>query len=225
MDAACVELGRFGLDGEVDRLRRDKQVLMAELVKLRQQQQNTRTYLRAMEDRLKRTELKQQQMMNFLARAMQNPNFVQQLVQRMDKGRELQEAIQKKRRRPIEHGPDNAVGEVVVDEIGVGQSGGGGGGGAEIFVKMEPQDYSVNDMAEFEEVEVLDEPIALNQNNNTEEEVLRIETGDEEQDEGFWQKLLNENMEEAMGILSVDEDDEEDIDILAQQDIWLSRKM
>ncbi|GMN46775.1 hypothetical protein TIFTF001_015947 [Ficus carica] len=225
LDAACVELGRFGLDGEVDRLRRDKQVLMAELVKLRQQQQNTRAYLQAMEDRLKRTELKQQQMMNFLARAMQNPNFVQQLVQKMDKRRELQEAIQKKRVRPIKHGPDNVVDEVVVDEIGVGQSGGGGGGGAEIFVKMEPRDYSVNDMVEFEEVEVLDEPNTLSQNNNTEEEVLQMETGDEEQDEGFWQNLLNENREEEMGILSVDEDDEEDIDILAEQDIWLSRKM
>lgn len=200
---------------------------MAELVKLRQQQQNTRAYLQAMEDRLKRTELKQQQMMNFLARAMQNPNFVQQLVQKMDKRRELQEAIQKKRMRPIEHGSDNVVDEVVVDEIGVGQSGGGGGGGggAEIFVKMEPRDYGVNDMVEFEDVEVLDEPNTLSQNNNTEEEVLQIETGDEEQDEGFWQKLLNENMEEEMGILSVDEDDEEDIDILAQQDIWLSGKM
>ncbi|KAJ6920524.1 hypothetical protein NC651_014191 [Populus alba x Populus x berolinensis] len=32
---ACVEVGRFGLDGEIDRLKRDKQVLMMELVKLR----------------------------------------------------------------------------------------------------------------------------------------------------------------------------------------------
>ena len=30
----CVEVGPFGLDGEVDRLRRDRQVLMVELVKL-----------------------------------------------------------------------------------------------------------------------------------------------------------------------------------------------
>ena len=99
---SCVEVGRFGLDGEVDRLKRDKQVLMVELVKLRQQQQNTRTYIQSMENRLRKTEGKQQQMMNFLARAMQNPNFLQQLVQQKERRKELQEAITKKRRRPID---------------------------------------------------------------------------------------------------------------------------
>jgi heat shock transcription factor, other eukaryote len=32
---SCVEVGRFGVDWEIGRLRRDKQVLMVELVKLR----------------------------------------------------------------------------------------------------------------------------------------------------------------------------------------------
>nr|KYP74985.1 Heat stress transcription factor A-6b [Cajanus cajan] len=106
---SCVEVGQFGLDEEVDRLRRDRQVLMVELVKLRQQQQNTRAHLQAMEGRLKRTEQKQQQMMNFLARAMQNPNFVQQLVQQTEWRKELEEAFSKKRRRPIEQGPSDVV--------------------------------------------------------------------------------------------------------------------
>ncbi|GAB2234585.1 hypothetical protein Droror1_Dr00003841 [Drosera rotundifolia] len=101
----CVEVGRFGVDAEVDRLERDKQVLMMELVKLRQQQQNTRAYLQAMEQRLLGAEMKQQQMMNFLARAMQNPTFLQQLTQQKEKRKELEEALSKKRRRPIEQGP------------------------------------------------------------------------------------------------------------------------
>lgn len=100
----CVEVGRFGLEGDIDQLRRDKQVLMMELVKLRQQQQNTRDHLQAMELRLQGTEQKQQQMMNFLARAMQNPTFLQQLVQQKDKRKQLEEAISKKRRRPIDLG-------------------------------------------------------------------------------------------------------------------------
>ncbi|KAK7393722.1 hypothetical protein VNO78_22286 [Psophocarpus tetragonolobus] len=100
----CVEVGRFGLDGEVDGLRRDKQVLMVELLKLRQQQQNTRNQLQSMETRLKRTEQKQQQMMKFLARAMQNPNFLQQLVQRRELRKELEESFSNKRRRPIDQG-------------------------------------------------------------------------------------------------------------------------
>ena len=37
----CVEVGKFGLEGEIERLKRDKNVLMLELVRLRQQQQNT----------------------------------------------------------------------------------------------------------------------------------------------------------------------------------------
>ncbi|CAJ2630166.1 unnamed protein product [Trifolium pratense] len=114
LDPSCVEVGRFGLDGiEIDRLRRDRQVLMVELVKLRQQQQNTRTYIEAMEERLKRNEHKQKQMMNFLVRAMQNPNFLQQLVQKKEWRKELEEVFCKKRRRTIDQGPSNVeVGDV-----------------------------------------------------------------------------------------------------------------
>lgn len=228
-------MGRFGLDEEVDRLRRDKQVLMVELVKLRQQQQNTRSHLQAMEDRLKRTELKQHQVMNFLARAMQNPNFVQQLVQQKDKRRELEEAISKKRRRLIEQGPSD-VEQVVVDDgdddIGLGQS---SGGAENIFVKTEHQDYNIDMGAEFDqEVDELDELTtidmqgmssgAISQKNNTEleEEVhgsFSNRDKDKELDEGFWINLLNESMEEEVGILGVDdeEDEEDHVDILAEQ--------
>lgn len=239
---ACVEVGRFGLDGEVDRLRRDKQVLMGELVKLRQQQQNTRTYLQTMEERLKRTELKQQQMMNFLARAMQNPNFIQQLVQNKDKRKELEEEISKKRRRrAIEQGqPSNVHVEVDDDDVvivdDIGQSGGSISSSAGIFVKREPQDYSSNMSHEFE-VEELDEldvdmermSGASQKIIHREEEVLQVENiGDHEQvgsstekdliDEGFWKNLLNESMEEGINV-GVDEEleDEEDVDVLVEQ--------
>ncbi|KAK8319952.1 hypothetical protein V6Z11_A12G003800 [Gossypium hirsutum] len=61
---SCVE------DGEVDRLRRDRRVLLMELVKLRQQQHNTRAYIKAMERRLQGTEKKQQQMIMELEEAL-----------------------------------------------------------------------------------------------------------------------------------------------------------
>ncbi|CAL0303223.1 unnamed protein product [Lupinus luteus] len=95
-----VEVGKFGLDFEIGRLKRDKQVLMVEVVNLRQQHQNTRNTLQEMENRLQKTEQKQQHMMKFLARAMQNPNFMQQLVQQ----KELEEAISKKIRLNIDQG-------------------------------------------------------------------------------------------------------------------------
>lgn len=95
----CVELGQFGLETEVDRLRRDRNVLMLEVLKLRQQQNNSRTQLMAMEERLQGTERKQQQTMTFLARSLNNPRFIQQLVIRSEQSRQLA-SPGKKRRLP-----------------------------------------------------------------------------------------------------------------------------
>ncbi|KAL6894067.1 hypothetical protein ACP4OV_008165 [Aristida adscensionis] len=106
--AACVEVGQFGLEGEVQRLQRDKGILVAEVVKLRQEQQATRAQMQAMEARITAAEQKQQQMTVFLARAMRNPGFLRMLAAgRGVDGRrqELEDALSKKRRRPIEYLP------------------------------------------------------------------------------------------------------------------------
>ncbi|KAG9455632.1 hypothetical protein H6P81_000140 [Aristolochia fimbriata] len=97
---ACVELGKFGFEGEIERLRRDRSVLMVEIVKLRQQQQHSRAQLLAMEERLQGTERKQQQMMAFLARGLKNPTFFQQLIQTSGRRKELRGGVGKKRRLP-----------------------------------------------------------------------------------------------------------------------------
>ncbi|KAK1367927.1 Heat shock factor protein HSF30 [Heracleum sosnowskyi] len=78
----CVELGHYGIEGEFERLRRDKNMLMAEVVKLRQQQQDSKNLIIAMENRIQATEAKQQHMMNFLAKAVSNPQFLQQYVEK-----------------------------------------------------------------------------------------------------------------------------------------------
>ncbi|XP_037443383.1 heat stress transcription factor A-2a-like [Triticum dicoccoides] len=103
---ACLEVGHFGPEGEVQRLHRDKGTLIAEVVKLRQEQQVTRAQMQEMEARLAATEQKQQQMTAFLARAMKSPSFLQMLVERQDQSRrkELADALlSKKRGRPIEY--------------------------------------------------------------------------------------------------------------------------
>ncbi|KAJ1423852.1 Winged helix-like DNA-binding domain superfamily [Sesbania bispinosa] len=218
----CVEVGRFGLDGgEVDRLRRDRQVLMVELVKLRQQQQNTKAHLQAMEGRLKKTEQKQQQMMNFLAKAMQNPNFLQQLMHQKEWRKELEEAFSNKRRRPIDQGqgPSNNV-----EAIGGGELRGSYGAEDQCsppFVKVEPQEYS-DKLLEFE-ITDLQQDLALNSNISVEEgqssaqnileEDIPIQLGsrDKSIDEVFWQDLLNGGIEDQ-DVLDV-----EDVDILAEQ--------
>lgn len=95
----CVELGQFGLETEVEQLRRDRSILMMEIIKLRQQQESSRAQLLSMEERLQGTERKQQQMMTFLARAMKNPSFFQQLVHHNEQRRHL-DGVRRKRRLP-----------------------------------------------------------------------------------------------------------------------------
>ncbi|CAF2124600.1 hypothetical protein BRARA_C02475 [Brassica rapa] len=77
---SCVEVGQYGFEGEVERLKRDHSVLVAEVVRLRQQQHNSKSQVAEMEQRLLVTEKRQQQMMAFLAKALNNPNFVQQFA-------------------------------------------------------------------------------------------------------------------------------------------------
>ncbi|KAI4319474.1 hypothetical protein MLD38_033067 [Melastoma candidum] len=190
----CVEIGRFGLDGEVEGLQRDKQVLVQELVKLRQQQQNMRTYLQAMEQRLQRTETKQRQMMSFLARAMQNPTFLQQLVQRKERMKEIEEAMGKKRTRPIDQGPSTSV-------VG-NRPGRGYHGASSSSVKAEPVEFG-DFGVEVSELEVL----ALEMQglararrdgeelDNDDELGLPMEGLDKELDDGFWEELLTERLD------------------------------
>ncbi|CAN6307921.1 unnamed protein product [Urochloa humidicola] len=111
---SCLEVGQFGgLDEELDRLKRDKNLLVAEVVKLRQEQASTRAGMAAMEERLRHAEHKQVQMVGFLARAMQNPDFFQQiLLQHLDRRKELEDAFSiRKRRRPIDAAPFAGGGE------------------------------------------------------------------------------------------------------------------
>ncbi|XP_050378897.1 heat shock factor protein HSF8 [Argentina anserina] len=98
--AACVEVGKFGLEEEVEILKRDKNVLMQELIRLRQQQQSTDNQLQTMVQRLQGMEQRQQQMMSFLAKAMQSPGFLNQFVQQQNESsRRITEANKKRRLR------------------------------------------------------------------------------------------------------------------------------
>jgi len=187
---------------------------MVELVKLRQQQQTTKACLQLIEQKLKRTENKQQQMMSFLARAMQNPNFVQQLAQQKEMRKELEEAISKKRRRPIDQGRSNFE----VADFGHGE-------GVGTFVKIEHQEFgdlSEFDVPEFHNPAMNMQGLSENQLINLVEE--RLEKGDEhgnkgnEIDEGFWEDLLNEDIiDEEIAVLGSEGEDEEDVSVLVEQ--------
>nr|GLL38819.1 heat stress transcription factor A-1b isoform X1 [Ipomoea trifida]GMD56600.1 heat stress transcription factor A-1-like [Ipomoea batatas] len=96
---SCVEVGKFGLEEEVDRLKRDKNILMQELVKLRQQQQATDHQLQNVGQKVHMMEQRQQQMMSFLAKAMQSPSFVAQMVHQQSDNMRIS-GVNKKRRLP-----------------------------------------------------------------------------------------------------------------------------
>ncbi|KAG7620873.1 Heat shock factor (HSF)-type DNA-binding [Arabidopsis suecica] len=98
--SSCVEVGKFGLEEEVEQLKRDKNVLMQELVKLRQQQQTTDNKLQVMVKHLQVMEQRQQQIMSFLAKAVQNPTFLSQFIQKQtDSNMHVTEANKKRRLR------------------------------------------------------------------------------------------------------------------------------
>ncbi|XP_010279247.1 PREDICTED: heat stress transcription factor A-2c [Nelumbo nucifera] len=210
----CVEVGRFGLDGEIDRLRRDKQALIFELVKLRQQQQSTRAQLQSMEQRLQGAELKQKQMVTFLARALRNPTFIQQLVQQNEKRRELEEAISKKRRRPIDQGPSDVH---VAEAIQSGEE--------ENPIKVEAQELGDLYGYEVSELETLalemqglsqagKEPIE-----EQEEQEEELESRSKALDNGFWEELFSESFPDESGTQGqgAETRENEDINVLADR--------
>lgn len=142
---------------------------MMELVKLRQQQQNTRAHIQEMELRLLGTERKQQKMMSFLAKVLQNSAFIQKLT-RQGERKELEQAIIKKRRRPIDQGPSFVE---KGDEFGV---------------------LSVYQVSELEEIALEMQGIGRAKRSQKEEhkEINDCDGGDKDLDEEFLEELLSE---------------------------------
>ncbi|GMH04090.1 hypothetical protein Nepgr_005929 [Nepenthes gracilis] len=84
---------------EVERLKKEQDMLKMEIWVLRQQQENTDKHVASMEERVRSVEWKQRQMLMLIAKAMKRASFVQQLI---PKYREIQVLgtgeISKKRR-------------------------------------------------------------------------------------------------------------------------------
>jgi len=179
-----LEVGHFGYDEEIDQLKRDKQLLMAEVVKLRQEQQNTKSDLQAMEEKLKDTEQKQQQMMAFMARVMQNPEFMSQLISQREMRKGLEDAISKKRRRRIDQGPE-------ADSMGNGSS--LEQGSQAVFEPQEPVESHANGVPsdlESSSVEAKGFEVQQGVSSGGSEHLKRRPSG--ELNDDFWEDLLHE---------------------------------
>ncbi|EIE20738.1 hypothetical protein COCSUDRAFT_57302 [Coccomyxa subellipsoidea C-169] len=96
---AAIEVGSFGgVMDEVEALKRDKTVLMLELVRLRQQQQASDAEIRTMQAKVEKTEQGQQKIMSFLQQAVSNPAFLHQLLNAHQSNNRMSEEGRKRRR-------------------------------------------------------------------------------------------------------------------------------
>lgn len=88
-----------GAEAELEKLRTDQNVLNAEILKLRRQQEKMEHCLVTVKDRLQDTEMKQKHTVVFMIKALKNPGFLQYFIEKMRKKRALTSGeILKKRR-------------------------------------------------------------------------------------------------------------------------------
>lgn len=90
-----------GLEGEVERLKKEQNMLRVEILKLTQQHEGHQVQLTNVEERVRCKELKQFHMLVFLTGIMaKRPAFVEQLIHKVKgKGKELDEVDTVKRHR------------------------------------------------------------------------------------------------------------------------------
>ncbi|BAT95564.1 hypothetical protein LR48_Vigan02g121700 [Vigna angularis] len=204
-----VEVGRFELDKEVDRLKHEKIVLMMELMNLRQQQQKARMCIKEMEQRLQVTEIKQKHMMAFLARAIKNPAFIHQLLKK-EKRKDLEEALTKKRRQ-IKQGVR-----------GIGESSSRGEGRSS--VKVEALEFGEYDcdfgVSELEKLAMEMQGCGKGRiDREVEPEAPESqERLDRVLDEEFWEELMfSEKFDGRFDIPTTEDNDEDVVNILANE--------
>ncbi|GAA0183999.1 winged helix/forkhead transcription factor [Lithospermum erythrorhizon] len=79
------EAGKTALEGEIERLRNEKRMMMQEVIELQKQQSGTRQHMEAVNGKLQAAEQRQKQMVSFLAKVFQTPSFLARLQQEKDK--------------------------------------------------------------------------------------------------------------------------------------------
>ncbi|KAG8074110.1 hypothetical protein GUJ93_ZPchr0006g43666 [Zizania palustris] len=104
-----IEIGKYGgLEKEVETLKRDKALLMQKLVDLRNYQQTSNLEVHNLIEQLQVMEQNQQQMMALLAIGVQNPSFLNQLLQQQQQRRTNwwnADGRKKRRFHALEQGP------------------------------------------------------------------------------------------------------------------------
>ncbi|KAI3790056.1 hypothetical protein L2E82_02868 [Cichorium intybus] len=90
-------------ESELKSLRKDRTALRQEILKMKQQQETTAKHFEVLQERMRRTECKQQQLLVFVSKAFKNPVFVQ-LLQHLVQNQELG-GVEMCKKRKLEHMP------------------------------------------------------------------------------------------------------------------------
>ncbi|CAN4121423.1 unnamed protein product [Withania somnifera] len=83
---SSTEAGKGTMD-EIEKLKKEKSLMMQEVVELQQQQRGTVQQMEAVNEKLQAAEHRQKQMVSFLAKVFQNPTFMARLQQMKEQGK------------------------------------------------------------------------------------------------------------------------------------------
>lgn len=78
------EAGKAALEGEIERLRKERSIMMQEVIELQHQQRGTMQHMEVVNEKLQTAEKRQKQMVSFLGKFFQNPAFLARLQQKRE---------------------------------------------------------------------------------------------------------------------------------------------
>jgi len=115
----AIELGAYGgFQQDIDSLKRDKNMLMMELVRLRQNQAASENMVQSLHERLAATEQRQQVLINFFASALKDPRILHRLLSTMSPAGNMQRIMPgpgRKKRRARGNDSDGPLTEMGMD--------------------------------------------------------------------------------------------------------------
>ena len=150
-DYAALEVGAYGgLSAEVDSLKRDKHLLVQEVIRLRQAQQAADDEIRSLSDRVEVTEQRQQQMIAFFAQALQHPALIQHFVASSNAIKRIEDGRRRKKRRGQDEGvtTTTVMGEDVGSDSDASEDAKHGDDGALIVHPANSAQQSLADLAQ-----------------------------------------------------------------------------
>ncbi|CAI0627936.1 unnamed protein product [Linum tenue] len=113
------DLAKPKLETEFESLKNDQDLLKLEILKLRQEQEDSNSQMVAVEERIRAAECKQLQMFMFFAKATRNPGFIQRLIQKRKSQQQLGysgEMAGKKKRKLLPTPPRHQPAETSVHD-------------------------------------------------------------------------------------------------------------